>query len=191
MPTLPSALALTTIADGSPIIAADHRNNYAAIQTDVNALLTILGAGTNLQVLQSGGGTTVNWGGAYTAYTPAWTSSGTQPAIGNGTIVGRWVQLGKFVHGYALVTMGSTTTFGTGTYSISLPAAAAASMATGVAGTALGNRAGGYVGTPIFATLSTVFIYTPAQPTSVWSPTVPATWANGDTMAINFSYEAA
>jgi hypothetical protein len=60
-----------------------------------------------------------------------------------------------------------------------------------VAGTALGNHAGGYVGTPIFATLSTVFIYTPAQPTSAWSPTVPATWANGDTMAINFSYEAA
>jgi hypothetical protein len=33
MPVLPSSLALTSIADGSSIVAADHRNNYAAIQT--------------------------------------------------------------------------------------------------------------------------------------------------------------
>lgn len=60
MATLPSSLALTSIADGSPIIAADHRNNYAAVQTEANGLLTILGAGVTGQVLK-GNGTTVTW----------------------------------------------------------------------------------------------------------------------------------
>lgn len=59
MATLPNALSLTSIADGAPVIAADPRNNFAAIQTDVNALLTILGSGVTGQML-TGNGTTVS-----------------------------------------------------------------------------------------------------------------------------------
>lgn len=51
MTALPSSLALTTIVDGSNIVAADHRNNYAAIQAAVNALVADLGAGVAGQVL--------------------------------------------------------------------------------------------------------------------------------------------
>jgi len=42
MPSLPSSLALTTIADGSARVAAPVRNNYSAIQTAVNALIAAL-----------------------------------------------------------------------------------------------------------------------------------------------------
>lgn len=66
MATLPSSLALTSIADGSLIVAADHRNNYNAVQTEANALLTILGAGVTGQVF-TGNGTTVAW-----AYPPGY-----------------------------------------------------------------------------------------------------------------------
>lgn len=51
MTALPSSLALASVADGSNIVAADHRNNYAAIQTAVNAVIADLGAGAAGQVL--------------------------------------------------------------------------------------------------------------------------------------------
>jgi len=63
---------------------------------------------------------------SYIAYTPVWTSSGTAPAIGNGTIVGRYkVLAGKNIMFYARIIAGTTTTYGTGNYSLSLPPTAA------------------------------------------------------------------
>lgn len=41
---LPSSLTLTNIADGGPIVASDHRNNYTALQIAVNALIAYLAA---------------------------------------------------------------------------------------------------------------------------------------------------
>lgn len=38
----PSTLALTSIPDGSNIVAADHRNNYAAVQVGVNGLIAMV-----------------------------------------------------------------------------------------------------------------------------------------------------
>lgn len=43
MPALPSSLALTSIGAGATILSADHRNNYAAVQAAVNAVITALG----------------------------------------------------------------------------------------------------------------------------------------------------
>lgn len=57
MPTLPTSLALASIADGSLINAADHRNNNAAVQTAVNALIAGLTGGTTGQVLSTVGTT--------------------------------------------------------------------------------------------------------------------------------------
>lgn len=61
---------------------------------------------------------------AWTSYTPAWTSTGTAPAIGNGTITGAYQQVGKMVLGFRIsIVFGSTTTYGTGNYLLSLPVA--------------------------------------------------------------------
>jgi hypothetical protein len=59
-----------------------------------------------------------------TAYTPTWTqSSGTQPVLGNGSIVGRTIRNNRSCQVQIILTMGSTTTFGnSGTaYLFSLP----------------------------------------------------------------------
>lgn len=58
---------------------------------------------------------------AWAEYTPTWSSAGTQPAIGNGTLTGRYRRIGTtgFVNG--LIQMGTTTTYGTGEWSVSLP----------------------------------------------------------------------
>lgn len=61
MASIPSTVALTTIADGSSIVAADHRNNYSAIQTFINALQAILAGGAAGQKLQSDGATAMSW----------------------------------------------------------------------------------------------------------------------------------
>lgn len=54
-------------------------------------------------------------------YTPTWTSSGTAPALGNGTLKGFYGTNGAIMIVTVELVMGSTTTFGTGEYYISLP----------------------------------------------------------------------
>lgn len=65
---VPSSLALTTIGAGAPILSADHRNNYSAVQTAVNAIITALTGGVSGQMFQAAGSTSVGWvyaGGMY------------------------------------------------------------------------------------------------------------------------------
>lgn len=51
------------------------------------------------------------------AYTPVWTcNSGTNPAIGNGTLTGAWRRDGTTLHVRIHTVAGSTTTFGTGSF---------------------------------------------------------------------------
>jgi hypothetical protein len=70
-----------------------------------------------------------------TDYTPTWTSTGTQPAIGNGTVVGSYFQVGCMVWFYLKITLGGTSTVGTGNYLFSLP------VAPGGANTQVGSGA--------------------------------------------------
>jgi hypothetical protein len=60
---------------------------------------------------------------AWTSYTPALTSSGTQPVLGTASVAtGKYVQINKFVYGYFNIQFGTSgITAGTGTYFISLP----------------------------------------------------------------------
>lgn len=59
--------------------------------------------------------------GAWTTYTPTWTAS-SNPAIGNGTISGRYQLIqGKTLLVYVTITTGSTTTFGSGAWAFGLP----------------------------------------------------------------------
>ena len=60
--------------------------------------------------------------GAWTAYTPVWGSNGTQPALNNGTIDGSYCRFGNTVHVRIYMSLGSTSTVGTGArYSWTLP----------------------------------------------------------------------
>ena len=61
-------------------------------------------------------------GDPWTAYTPTWTGTGF--AIGNGTITGAWLSAGKLTLFRFIATIGTTTTVGTGAYSIGLPSTA-------------------------------------------------------------------
>lgn len=54
-------------------------------------------------------------------YTPVWTSSGTAPSLGNADVRASYSVRGRIVRGTVQITFGSTSTFGTGQYSFSLP----------------------------------------------------------------------
>ena len=54
-------------------------------------------------------------------YTPTWSSSGTLPVLGNGSITAKYHQAGNLVAVAINLTMGSSTTYGTGYWRFSLP----------------------------------------------------------------------
>lgn len=58
-------------------------------------------------------------------YTVTWTSSGTQPAIGNGTSAGNYRITDRGFEWRLRIVSGSTTTYGTGTYTFTIPFTAA------------------------------------------------------------------
>ena len=132
--------------------------------------------------------------GAWTAYTPTWTASTTNPVIGNGTITGSWVQFGKTIHFRATITPGSTTTFGAGAYSVSIPATSAAfeQLVTLVHAKGTTNIYSGVGRISASSTTVTRSLFVQgASSTLGWTPTVPATLASADVVTITGTYQAA
>ena len=124
----------------------------------------------------------------WTSYTPTWSSSGTQPVLNNGTITGKYIRSGKFVTANVNLTMGGTTTFGTGTYFLSLPITAASTADVGAAliydSSVDTNRR---AGAAVLSTTSLVAFYADGTVAA----TVPFTWASSDVLRFTITYEAA
>ena len=123
----------------------------------------------------------------------AWSSSGTQPALGNGTLVGRYrrtTDSDLVIFEFRLV-CGSTTTFGTGTYFISVPVTPSATATTNATGH-------GYIldsGTQDKICGLKFEDNTKLTPVGasggVVTSTNPQTWANGDQLKGWIAYEPA
>lgn len=132
---------------------------------------------------------------AWTAYTPAWTATTTNPTLGNGTITGKYTRIGKLIIGRISLLMGSTTTFGAGAYRLSLPVTPHADNYT-VAFAQIGNI--GMIDTSASSRAFRVALCVDATTIGIQdasgvpvSPTAPWTWANGDGLVATFEYEAA
>jgi len=134
--------------------------------------------------------------GAWTTYTPTITASGTAFAIGNGTTNARYRQVGKDVALQVIIKMGTTTTFGTGTYVISLPVALSASTDGGAmlgsAGLVCASVA--YNGRVTYGT-STANVKVLAQSAittfTQWGATTPGTTNATDSVTFSLVYESA
>ena len=123
--------------------------------------------------------------GAWVAYTPAWTAATTNPTLGNGTLVGRYIQVGKRVDFSISLTWGSTTTAGSGTYQFGLPVAARSTangpfMASG--------RIPSFPRQGILASTTAFSLYNDAG-SPVGSGTIA--WTSGNVVSIQGTYEAA
>lgn len=132
------------------------------------------------------------------AYTPAWTSSGTAPAIGNSTVNSRYVQIGKTIIAQIYISFGSSATFGTGTYFFSLPVNASTALNTRRMGWFNGYDASANataMAIALYNSTSTVQMAYPATwpsgTNTAVAATAPWTWAQSDQVHINLVYEAA
>lgn len=133
----------------------------------------------------------------WTTYTPSWTGATTNPVIGNGVIVGRYLQVGKTIDGLIFVTMGTTTTFGSGQWIITAPVTARAVNRQGaLISMAIGGL--GYSGHAVMAIATNTFFFDTwattagAQNRAVTSA-VPAAWTavSTNSFTLEFHYEAA
>jgi hypothetical protein len=131
--------------------------------------------------------------GAWSSYSPAWTSTGTAPALGNGSLTGHYKQVGNTVHLRTTLVLGGTSTIGTGVYRISLPVAAKiGSHLTAVCedNSASGAKwAGVALITAAITTGDNMRIIVTASSAGV-SSVAPFTWASGDSLWLAGSYEA-
>lgn len=139
------------------------------------------------------GGTAV---GTWTAYTPTWTGVGSNPSIGNGVIEGRYTEINNLVVVKVRINMGSTTTYGSGRYDVSLPVnhtnSTAYNTTFGSAYFADASTATAYVGVTVAGpSASTVTFRISAGGFGDVTSTSPFTFANGDAINLIAIYEAA
>jgi hypothetical protein len=141
-------------------------------------------------------GSTIPINTAWTSYTPIWTAASVNPSIGNGTLEGWYKVIGKtcFVRGN--IVMGSTTTFGTGEWYVSMPFTASHADAILMTANLLDNGSAWYNATLNGAragfNFKTAIQYQSTGGTALdVRSNQPFTWANSDRFIWNGSFEIA
>jgi hypothetical protein len=164
----------------------------AATAADTPARLAV--GGNNLVLTaDSSTATGLKYSADWTSYTPTWAASGTAPSLGNGTLTGNYLQVGKQVIVRIAFIAGSTTTFGTGNWSFTLP------FNPGISTAANGLPGGAYIedlSVAGYQVVSMAFgnpnkIFPLISSASAIGPTTPMTWANGDYMNLTTVYGVA
>ena len=131
------------------------------------------------------------------SYTVSWTAVTTNPSIGNGTLSGRYVQIGKTCILVIALTMGSTTPSGSVHWSFSLPKTAKNTAGINFYGVAHIRKVGtanyeriAQISPSISTTVINMFTDpTPGSNSQSISATVPFTWGDGDSLGIEITYE--
>ena len=122
-------------------------------------------------------------------YTPTWSAGTTPPTLGNGTIAGRYWRVGHRIDFSIVLTFGSTTTAGSGSYTFSLPTSAQTTLLP--VGQVLARHGGppGNYGFLRTSSASTVDAWMLSSSDFLRDSTLA--WAAGDTICISGTYEAA
>lgn len=125
----------------------------------------------------------------WTSYSPTWGGSVSNPSLGNGTLTGAYAKVGNLVNVRIALAIGSTSTGGSGRWTFTLPFAPAAQQALAAVAedTSASARYGGAAWITPGAGVFAVALGAGGN-TGVLS-TVPFTWANGDQLYINGSYQ--
>lgn len=123
-------------------------------------------------------------------YTPALTSSGTAPDIGNGTITAEASRAGNLVSVTINFTLGSTTTLGSGELRFSLPtwAPCSANKIQSCGFAVLTGGATTYTAVAQQIGAASQYLRLLRDTSSTITATSPVTWATGDTFRITATY---
>lgn len=114
---------------------------------------------------------------AWEAYTPTWATTGSPPSLGNGTIVGSWRRVGTSMSVTARLTIGSTTSVGSGTWYLGLPGTAAE---TGHISAQILDSASRYYSAQAQTVTGDNRVTVIAEGSLAVTGTSPMTWAAGD-----------
>jgi len=124
-----------------------------------------------------------------TSYTPTWQSTGVAPALGNGTIAAVYSRQGNLVTVYCVITAGSTTTFGTGIYRITLPSnAPAVNIQPQLAGNIRATHGGLFYFGTVLVVASVNYAEWQRDTVNGFSFNTPQTWVSTDVFYLQFSY---
>lgn len=164
--------------DLSPVITiASGADNIAIQGNSYNNIEIVDNSGNNRNLIDT-------WS---QSYTPNLTSGGTAPSLGNGSITGSYTRTGGSVTIIGQLTIGSTTSLGTGGLSISLPFVNT-NTAVFVGGTVYMNRGGtiysGFLQIAVGATTASLLRDTTGSVTF----NSPATFASGDIIRWSATY---
>lgn len=121
-------------------------------------------------------------------YTPTWSSTGTAPALVNGTLTGYYALSGKRLFVSIHLVPGSSTTFGTGNWSFTLPSGfTTAAVGHALAGIAYDNSLTNY--SPVIAIVAASSTTVGPIATISGSAQVdvdsPFTWATSDSLILS------
>jgi hypothetical protein len=185
----------STMATMTPKSIVDAKGDLIAATANDTPARLAAGANDTMLIADSTAATGLAWKSAttqfpWTSFTPTlnnWT-------LGNGTVVGKYQQIGKTVNLFFKFTFGSTSSLGTFP-NFALPLNAANTLGQNAminlqdAGTA-DNAGNVYLATNgVYpGALNTAGTYVSVVPISA---TVPFTWTTNDTITIQFTYEAA
>jgi len=93
-----------------------------ATANDTPARLAVGAVNNTVLTVDSSTSTGLKYSADWTDYTPTWTSvSGAQPSLGNGTLSGKYLLVGKLCYVQIFFQAGSTTTFGADIWRFTVP----------------------------------------------------------------------
>jgi hypothetical protein len=127
--------------------------------------------------------------GEWESYTPAWTASGGNPSLGNGSIAGQKMYVGRTVWFTIQLVIGSTTTLGTGLWEFSLPETPGGIL--NVNAFAVDNGVRLYLGQGVGLSATTIGLWLSdaTAGTESWAQAgFPFAWGNGDTIQVKGCY---
>lgn len=132
----------------------------------------------------------------WTFYTPTWTAATTNPTLGNGTISGHYKQIGKTVWLHIVVSVGSTTTLGSGNWQFSLPVTSSnndGSVTAGMAEARQQSSGNNFLGHARVSTgaAGKCDLINATGTAALWDSATPFAWANSDRLVFSLFYETA
>lgn len=131
---------------------------------------------------------------AWTTYVPTWTGASSNPVLGNGVIHGAYRATGTLLAVRFDLLMGSTTTFGSGNFRISLPSPFTAATGVSQVAPVAALRSGlvwrvGMAKLGLLTTLYDRFEFVNDNNGTEWNATTPHTWTTNDRIILNAMIE--
>lgn len=188
------ATALQAILERTSLRFASATERAATLPAPIEGMITWLEDVNRLEFYNGSAWRSILNGGGWQSYNPAWTASTTNPVIGNGSIAGEYSRIGDSVDFSVKITLGSSTTLGSGPWSVSLPVQAAVAVdriGSVMVGDASGTSMYSFGAAYIPAGGQTASLYAGGlHDGALISATHPQAWANGDRLWVSGTYRA-